>query len=134
MKVARSIPVLLLAGALVLAMGGWVDVDHSSLSSSPSASLATPGYRPARCHAQGGENAPDSLPLHSPHQAPVSYRCCLTSHGVAMVPTSSSPELSSQFFRLSPQIEPVLDGYLLTRLQAPTVPSADPPGITPLRI
>jgi hypothetical protein len=116
---AALVTAALPAGALVLAVA-----DHA-----PSAAL---GERPAGCHAHGGQSLPLSQMPHSPLPAPASYQCCLTGHDAAVVPASTSPQPPSA--PVPPQIESLLTGLFLGGLEVSMIPSAEPPGTTPLRI
>jgi hypothetical protein len=132
MKYESKILGLLLIAALVMATlttrssAVTVAADHA-----PSAAL---GERPAGCHAHGGQSLPLSPLPHSPLPAPVSYQCCLTGHDAAVVPDSISPQPPAQCAAVHRQIEPLLTGYFLGDFEASMIPSADPPGMTPLRI
>jgi hypothetical protein len=117
--IAALVTAALPTGALVLAAA-----DHA-----PSAAV---GERPAGCHAH--KNPPDSPLPHSPLPAPASYQCCLTGHDAAVVPASTSPQPPAPSAPAPPQIESLLTGYFLGGLEVSMVPSAEPPGTTPLRI
>jgi len=119
--IAALVTAALPTGALVLAVA-----DHA-----PSAAL---GERPAGCHAHGGQSLPLSQMPHSPLPAPASYQCCLTGHDAAVVPASTSPQPPAPSAPVPPQIESLLTGYFLGGLEVSMVPSAEPPGTTPLRI
>lgn len=135
MKFGSKILGLLLIAALVTAAlpTGSLEVaaavagtDHGS---APSVAL---GERPAGCHAH--KSLPDSPLPHSPLPAPVSYKCCLTGHDAAVLPASISPQPPAQCTPVPPQIESLLTGYFLGGLEVSIIPSAQPPGTTPLRI
>jgi len=128
MKYESRILGLLLIAALVMATltTRSLAVTVAAADHAPSAAL---DERPAGCHAHGGQ----SLPL-SPLPAPVSYQCCLTGHDAAVVPDSISPQPPAQCAAVHRQIEPLLTGYFLGDFEVSMIPSADPPGITPLRI
>jgi hypothetical protein len=129
MKVGAKILGLLLIVALgtaALPTGAFAVADHSSASS------AALGQRPAGCHAHGGKSLPLSSLPHSP--LPASYKCCLTGHDAAVVQVSALQQPPAQCTPVPPQIEPLLTGYFLGGLEVLMVPSADPPGTTPLRI
>jgi len=133
MKFRSKILGLLLIAALLMAtlatrpLAGAVAVaDHA-----PSAAL---DERLAGCHAHGGQSLPLSPLPRSPLPAPVSYQCCLTGHDAAVVPDSISPQPPAQCTPVPPQIESLLTGYFFGGLEVPMVPSAEPPGTTPLRI
>jgi len=119
--IAALVTAALPTGALVLAAA-----DHA-----PSAAL---DERPAGCHAHGGQSLPLSQLPHSPLPAPASYQCCLTGHDAAVVPASTSPQPPAPRAPVPPQIESLLTGYFLDGLEVAMVPSAEPPGTTPLRI
>jgi hypothetical protein len=119
--IAALVSAALPTGALVLAAA-----DHV-----PSAAV---DERPAGCHAHGGQSLPLSQLPHSPLPAPASYQCCLTGHDAAVVPASTSPQPPAPSAPVPPQIESLLTGYFLGGLEVSMVPSAEPPGTTPLRI
>jgi hypothetical protein len=119
--IAALVSAPLPTGALVLAAA-----DHV-----PSAAV---DERPAGCHAHGGQSLPLSQLPHSPLPAPASYQCCLTGHDAAVVPASTSPQPPAPSAPVPPQIESLLTGYFLGGLEVSMVPSAEPPGTTPLRI
>jgi hypothetical protein len=119
--IAALVSAALPTGALVLAAA-----DHV-----PATAL---GERPAGCHAHGGQSLPLSQLPHSPLPAPASYQCCLTGHDAAVVPASASPQPPAASAPVPPQIESLLTGYFLGGLEVSMVPSAEPPGTTPLRI
>jgi hypothetical protein len=135
MKFGSKILGLLLIAALVTAALPMVAleaaVEGADHGSAPSAAL---GRRPAGCHAHGSKNLPLSPLPHSPLPAPVSYKCCLTGHDAAVVPASTSPQPPAQCTPVRPQVESPLTAYFLGGLEVSMVPSADPPGTTPLRI
>jgi hypothetical protein len=135
MKYGSKILGLLLIAALLMATlstrslaVGVAVADHA-----PSAAV---DERPAGCHAHGGQNLPLSSPPRYPLPAPVSYQCCLTGHDAAVVPASASPQPPAQYqyTRVTLQIQSALTAYFLGALEVSMVPSADPPGTTPLRI
>jgi hypothetical protein len=119
--IAALVTAALPTGALVLAAA-----DHA-----PSAAV---DERPAGCHTHGGQSLPLSQLPHSPLPAPASYQCCLTGHDAAVVPASTSPQPPAPSAPAPPQIESLLTGYFLGGLEVSMVPSAEPPGTTPLRI
>ena len=129
MKFESKILGLLLIAALVTAtlvtrsLAGTVTADHAQ-------SVAV-DERPAGCHAHRGQ----SLPL-SPLPAPVSYKCCLTGHDAAVVPATTSPQppAQCQYAQVTLQIESAVTTYFFGGLEVSMVPSAEPPGTTPLRI
>ena|ERR1700687_3725667 len=119
--IAALVTAALPTGALVLAAA-----DHA-----PSAAV---DERSAGCHAHAGQSLPLSQLPHSPLPAPASYQCCLTGHDAAVVPASTSPQPPAPSAPVPPQIESLLTGYFLDGLEVAMVPSAEPPGTTPLRI
>jgi len=135
MKCGSKILGLLLIAALgmsTLARGALTAPDHSSRSSA--GLLAAPGERPAGCHAHGGRSLPDSqLPPSAP-PAPASRQCCLTGHDVAVVQASHHTPPSQPWTRVTVQIAPALTECFLSGPEVSMVLSADPPGLTPLRI
>jgi|HubBroStandDraft_1064217.scaffolds.fasta_scaffold254369_2 hypothetical protein len=139
MKVVAKTPALLLIAALMLATGVWTGADHTGAPGAASAPLTTPGRQHAGCHGHGGGGLPESSrstsPLpHSPLQAPVSYRCCLTGHAAALPQTSDLQQLSIHYASAREQIEFARTEHLLNAHEVPTVLSADPPNTAPLRI
>jgi hypothetical protein len=117
---------LLLSVALfmaTLATGAWAEVDHASASSKGR------GEVPAGCHGHGGTALP-----HSPLPAPVNYQCCLTGHDAAVVQASPFAQPSAQCTRATLRVEFALTRRLFGGFEMSIVHSADPPGITPLRI
>jgi hypothetical protein len=133
MKHGSKILGLLLIMALVTAglPPGSLEVAAAGANHGPAPSVAL-GERPAGCHAH--KNLPDSPLPHSPLPAPASYQCCLTGHDAAVVPASTSPQPPAPSAPAPPQIESLLTGYFLGGLEVSMVPSAEPPGTTPLRI
>lgn len=122
---------LLLSVALVLATlatGAWAEGDHAS------APPKGRGEVSAGCHGHGGAALPDSRLPHSPLPAPVNYQCCLTGHDAAVVQASSFAQPSAQCTRATLRVEFALTGRLFGGFEMSIVHSADPPGITPLRI
>jgi hypothetical protein len=135
MKFRSKILGLLLTAALLMATlstrslaVGLAVADHA-----PSAAVDD---RLAGCHAHGGQSLPSAPQPRSPLPAPVSYQCCLTGHDAAMVPVSTSPQppAQCQYAQVTLQIQSPLTAYLLGGLEVSMVPSAEPPGTTPLRI
>ena len=133
MKYESKILGLLLIAALVMATLTTPSsaVTVAAADHAPSATL---DERPAGCHAHGGQSLPLSPLPHSPLPAPASYQCCLTGHDAAVVPDSISPQPPAQCAAVPRQIESLLTGYFLVDFEVSMIPSADPPGITPLRI
>ncbi len=123
--IAALVTAALPTGSLEVASAG-AGTDHGS---APSVAL---GERPAGCHAH--KSLPDSPLPDSPLPAPVSYKCCLTGHDAAVLPVSILPQPPAQCTPVPPQIESLLTGYFLGGLEVSIIPSAQPPGTTPLRI
>jgi hypothetical protein len=124
MKIWSKILGLLLIAALVttpLATRALAEPDHAS------ALPPAPVEHPPTCHTRGGNPVPRS-PL------PANYKCCLTGHDAAVVQASTSQQPPAQCTAVPPQIESLLTGYFFGGLEVSIVPSADPPGKTPLRI
>jgi len=131
MKYESKILGLLLIAALVTATLATRSLAVAGADGAPSAAV---DERPAGCHAHGSQSLPLSPLPHSPLPAPVSYQCCLTGHDAAVVPDSISPQPPAQCAAVHRQIEPLLTGYFLGDFEVSMIPSADPPGMTPLRI
>jgi|ERR1700687_696852 len=127
MKFGSKILGLLLIAALLLATRSLA-VAIAVADHAPSAAV---DERQAGCHAHGGKSLP-----RSPLPAPVSYQCCLTGHDAAVMPASTSPQppAQCQYTRVTLQIESALTVYFLGGLEVSMLLSADPPGMTPLRI
>jgi hypothetical protein len=124
---------LLLSAALVmasLATGAWADINHANTA----ASSTGRSEAPAACHAHGGMALPDSQLPHSHLPAPANYQCCLTGHDAAVVQASHFVQPSAQSMRATLPVKFPLTGRLLGGFGAFIVHSADPPGITLLRI
>jgi hypothetical protein len=136
MRFALKFPSPLLMLSLALAMpatGAWANADHAS---APSA-LHSPrhGPRPGACHVHGGASLPDSSPADSSSpRSPVSYKCCLAGHVVAVVCASDASQPSTQGTRTPHEVEATRRVPFLSRVEALVVVFADPPGTTPLRI
>jgi len=127
MKYASKVLGLLLTIAVVIApstTSAFVESGHAS------APLSGPGDPPAGCHRHASNSLPDS---HPPHPVPASYQCCLTGHDAAVVKTSCSPQPAAECAPLTAQIVPTLP-VRGSGVEVRLVPSADPPGTTPLRI
>ncbi len=133
MKYESKILGLLLIAALVMATLTTPSsaVTVAAADHAPSAAL---DERPAGCHAHGGQSLPLSPLPHSPLPVPVGYQCCLTGHDAAVVPDSISLQPPAQCAAVPRQIESLLTGYFLVDSEVSMIPTADPPGITPLRI
>lgn len=135
MNIGSTILGFLLIATLVmatLASGALTAADHASGSSG--GLLAAPGERPAGCHAHGGKNLSGSQLPHSSPSPPASHECCLTGHDVAVVQASHYTPPSHPWRRATLQIAPVLTECFFRGSEVSMVLSADPPGITPLRI
>jgi len=130
MRLAREIMPLLLAAALLLATGAWVQPDHGFVSSDGSSA----NDHTAGCHAPGRNNATDSHVPNSPRPAPVRYRCCLTGHDVATAQAFYASQPLTLCERALVQIDPSLGVRFLDNTNVPTILFADPPGMTSLRI
>jgi len=132
MKFGSKILGLLLIAALVTAALPGRALVLAAADHAPSAAV---DERPAGCHAHGGQSLPLVSPPRSPLPAPVSYKCCLTGHDVAVVPASASPQTPAQcqHTQVTLQIQPSLTAYFSGE-EVSTVPTAEPPGTTPLRI
>lgn len=102
-------------------------------SASPARRLATPSERPAGCHGHGG-TSPDIPPIHSSPLAPISHQCCLTGHDMAVVPASYHTLPSPQLAQASLQVVRALSESSFNELDVSMALSADPPGMTQLRI
>ena len=133
MKHGSKILGLLLIAALLMATLSTRSLALAAADHAPSAAV---DERPAGCHAHGGQSLPLSPLPHSPLPAPVSYQCCLTGHDAAVVPASTSPQppAQCQYAAVTLQIESAVTAYFLGGLEVSMVPSAEPPGTTPLRI
>lgn len=126
---------LLLIAALVIATWTTGALTAADLASRSLAGLpAPPVEHPAGCHAHGGKSLPDSQLPHSPRPAPASHQCCLTGHNVAAVQASHPTPPSRQWTRVTLQIVPALIECSYKESDVLMVLSADPPGMTPLRI
>jgi len=128
MKLASKILGPVLIAALAFATGARAEADHATQL------LAAPGAHPASCHAHSSKSLPDSQPPHSPQPAPVSYQCCLSGHGVAVMQASRVSQPTADGPRVMAPIEPVLAVSWFGGLGVSMVLSAGPPGTPPLRI
>ena len=81
--------------------------------------------QPAGCHHHGG----------APSSGPVSYRCCQGGHDSAILQSSLGSQLDSADLTSSPDSSQNTTLTIVRRnLRKLALPSADPPGTTPLRI
>jgi hypothetical protein len=135
MKFGSKIVGLLLITALLMATLATRSLALAAAVADHAPSAAV-DERPAGCHAHGGQSLPLSSLPRSPLPAPVSYKCCLTGHDAAVAPASTSPQppAQCQYAQVTLQIESAVTTYFFGGLEVSMVPSAEPPGTTPLRI
>jgi hypothetical protein len=95
---------------------------------------ATPSEHPVSCHAHSRTGNPVQHNENSPTPAQSNYKCCLTGHDAAIVQSLHSQQPSAHRSRLASQVQLAPAAYPLAPARACTVPSADPPNITALRI
>jgi hypothetical protein len=125
MKFASKIVGLCLVVTLIAAFApandAWAEVDRAPHS------LAVPVESAASCHARGGSESSES-------QRPLSYRCCMTGHDVAVVQASQSPRPIARCVRVVSQVEPGLTESTIRAVDGSIILSAYPPSTSPLRI